>query len=549
MVIDALTSRLLVRRLARNAPPPLPAPLVRSAPFATLVVERDACPELYAAYERILSAAGATPAQRLSANGGERASEAAYTAAAPATLAGVRAALRWAAAEDEESARRLIVSPLSPVAPVDARALIVAAGTRSTIAETLAAQRALLDEEARENGFRFLAMLAALRVAYRAQGARASEVVATLCAEFTLTRADRRVVADAVAIAAALDAVDGLTKTVWDPGEFIAALDDEIRLERLSGTETALPPLRPAPVTPRALPARKGHFSASSLNSFAECRRKWFYRYLCAAVEDRGSAASMYGTAFHNALEGFHKRWPRIAEVEPQLLQRHLEGYVRAAFDRYRDGFDSNVEFELQRRRAVRTGRKYGEWLIARAKEAPFSVVGCEISTELTLDGFDFVGYIDRVDRDERTGGVTVVDYKTGTIATSANEYREKVRNFADFQLPFYYWARTEAGDRVTRLALIPLKEATADVLPIELEVVLVPQPANGRRVDRAITGTITIDELRTARAKMVELCAVISSGTLEAFPATNDPLACRYCVYRPSCRERPPLTEDRFGR
>src|SRR5579875_58299 len=152
-------------------------------------------------------------------------------------------------------------------------------------------------------------------------------------------------------------------------------------------------------------------------------------------------------------------------------------------------------------------------------------------------------------DRDDRTGERTVVDYKTGSIATSAAEYREKVLNFEDFQLPFYYWAQTAAGDRVTRLVLLPLKEATADVLPIELEVVPAATKANAGRMDRAISGTISIDELRTARAKMTELCAMISSGTLAHFRASNDPQACRYCSYRPACRERPAPNEDRFGR
>ncbi len=64
------------------------------------------------------------------------------------------------------------------------------------------------------------------------------------------------------------------------------------------------------------------------------------------------------------------------------------------------------------------------------------------------------------------------MDYKTGSIAMSAAEYREKVRRFRDFQLPFYYWARTAAGDRVTKLVLIPLRDALLDVRPIILDVV-----------------------------------------------------------------------------
>ena len=69
----------------------------------------------------------------------------------------------------------------------------------------------------------------------------------------------------------------------------------------------------PTPSTraPSGVTARQKHFSASSLNAYAECPRKWFYRYACAAIEDPGSSAAAYGTAFHLALEDFHGEFPR----------------------------------------------------------------------------------------------------------------------------------------------------------------------------------------------------------------------------------------------
>ena len=144
------------------------------------------------------------------------------------------------------------------------------------------------------------------------------------------------------------------------------------------------------------------------------------------------------------------------------------------------------------------------------------------------------------------TRAVTVVDYKTGSIAESAQEYRTKVARFLDFQLPFYYWARTAAGDRVSRLALVPLKDSARDVRPVELEVVPVAAP---RTYDDAATGTIGIDELERARAKMIELAALLADGPLERFAVTTDPGACVYCAYKAACRERPLPREDRFGR
>jgi RecB family exonuclease len=304
-----------------------------------------------------------------------------------------------------------------------------------------------------------------------------------------------------------------------------------------------------APLAPEESSGMRTHnprFSASQLNTYVECARKWYYRYLCAAVEDKGSSASFYGTAFHDALEHLHNEYPQPAESDAAEMDRKLQGYINAAFDRFSGKFDTPVELELQRRRARRTAHKYIEWLIAQARRTPFTVVGCELSAELQLEGFDFVGYIDRLDRDDRTGAVAVIDYKTGSIATSAAEYREKVRSFKDFQLPFYYWARTAAGDRVSRLALVPLKDALLDVRPISLEVV--PVPSEIAR-SSSTTGVIPIGELERARERMIELCRELTSGTLTAFPVSEDPAACTYCAYTTACRARPYPPEERFAR
>jgi RecB family exonuclease len=289
------------------------------------------------------------------------------------------------------------------------------------------------------------------------------------------------------------------------------------------------------PVEPEeavGVPRWQKHFSASALNAYTECARKWFYRYACAAVEDPGSSASAYGTAFHLALEDFHGDFPRPRGADRLAMRKRVRECVTWAFERNRDGFETRVEFELQVRRAQRTAQRYVDWLLVQELEAPFEVLGREVSAELDLDGRAFVGFIDRLDRDERTGNVGVVDYKTGSIATSAAEYCEKVRRFRDFQLPFYYWARTAAGDRVSRLVLIPLKDALLDVRPVVLEV--------GK--------TINLDDLERSREKMIELSTLLASGEIRRFETTKNASACTYCAYQTACANKPPAEAQRFG-
>jgi RecB family exonuclease len=286
------------------------------------------------------------------------------------------------------------------------------------------------------------------------------------------------------------------------------------------------------PEEPAGVPAWRSHFSASALNTYGECARKWFYKYSCAAVEDPGSSASAYGSAFHQALEDFHGEFPRPKRTDEASMRRRVRECITWAFERNRDGFETPVEFELQARRAQRTAQRYVDWLLAQEREAPFEVLGREVPAEIDLEGHAFVGYIDRLDRDERSGGIGVIDYKTGNIATSVAEYCDKVRRFRDFQLPFYYWARTAAGDRVTKLVLIPLKDALLDVRPIVLHV--------GKNIG--------IAELERSRARMVELSDRLASGSVRHFQPSEDPAPCEYCAYAVSCAKKPFPEARRFG-
>ena len=461
---------------------------------------------------------------------------------------GVAAVLRYAASESDADARAVISAPISGVDIDDAQALLTASAQRASLLDTIDAGIVGRTASARQAAAAFARGMRRAAAAYAAPDAGASTVLAAIGAAFTLEHDPT--VAALVRIARDFDRARTLGPH-WDAADLRAEFDAELAGARphVDRTFTVSPaPVRPAE-PPRPVGVRRLHFSASSLNAYAECARKWYFRYVCAAVEDPGSSASFYGTAFHAALEEFHLRYTRVDAADRAELGAYLDLCISTAFERYRARFDAPVEFELQRRRALRTGKRYVSWLVERARSAPFEVIGCEATIELELDGHAFVGYIDRLDRDDRSGNVTVIDYKTGSIATSAAQYRDDVAAFREFQLPFYYWARTAAGDRVTKLALIPLKDALLDIAPIELEITPFERPARGGRRDESTLGTISVPELERAREKMIEYARRLSSAALAAYPATDDPDACRYCAYSAGCRERPLVTQARFGR
>lgn len=455
-----------------------------------------------------------------------------------AAIAGVIALLRYADTQADADARRAVAAPQSGVRPDDARALLAAAGESANLLDVIA-RGAVADAN------RFAHALGTVTAAYKTPDASAQTVLAAIANAFPFEDGAARAALERVA--RDFDAARAFAEP-WEAGELIAEIEAELTAAPRRAPPVAqvapAPLVADEPAAPVAI--RKLSFSASSLNAYAECARKWWFRYACAAVEDRGSSASFYGIAFHAALEDFHGAHTRFDDATAaESLASFLDYCVVSAFDRRRTRFDAPVEFELQKRRARRTAKKYLTWLLERARRAPFEVIGCEAQADVELGGHRFVGYIDRLDRDDRSGTVTVVDYKTGSIATSADEYLAEVRAFREFQLPFYYWARTAEGDVVTRLALIPLKDALLDVAPVELEVVTTSRAPRSR----GATGEIAVGELERARERMIALASTIASGTLAAFPATDDPGACRYCAYARACRERPLALEERFGR
>jgi RecB family exonuclease len=458
-------------------------------------------------------------------------------------------AVRYAESLSDADARTLALAPWSGLSRGDASALIVAAGRRATLIETIGADRVPLDLARRSAAHGFVAALTELERAFRAQGATLGEVLDACAHAFALEQSGVRARATLDAMRAAARAFDARSEEVWNVTAAIRALSAVATSAPQPGERLALQPLpRREFEAGSDVKRRKTHYSASSLAAYAECERKWYYRYVCASVEDKGSSASMYGSAFHWALERFHQRYARADSAPPSTLADELDRWVQTAFERYRSGFDTAIELDLQTRRARRTARRYVEWFVARGSAHPFTVIGTETEARLQLDGYDFIGYIDRLDRDDATGALTVVDYKTGTISTTAADYRKKVADFVDFQLPFYYWAQTALGERVSRLSLIPLKDALLDVLPVELEVVPLSAPP-GRNGDYSVTGTIGIDELERARAKMIQLARHLAEEPIEAFAVARDPDACTWCAYRIACRNRPLQRDDRFGR
>lgn len=291
-------------------------------------------------------------------------------------------------------------------------------------------------------------------------------------------------------------------------------------------------------------------FSASRLNSYVKCPRRWFFEYLCACLDDRPSPQAVYGKVFHDALETLHAEVRIPSQWKPEDVHALLVASLDAAFGRAYGEFETQLEYETSRLRARRVADHYVRWLFAQAQAAPFEIVQIESREAVSIGGHGFVGYIDRVDRPLAGGPITIYDYKTGRIEEDPREYLRSVRSGDEAQLALYYAMREARGDEVGRIALVSLRDARDKtwVLALDIrrdagETSVVADDGLG-----AVRAACSPEDLRVSMAALTARCDLLTREGVEHFGAGADP-PCGYCAYERACRDRPADGERIFAR
>jgi hypothetical protein len=290
-------------------------------------------------------------------------------------------------------------------------------------------------------------------------------------------------------------------------------------------------------------------FSASRLNGYVKCPRRFFYEYLCETLEDPGSLHATYGRVVHDALEMLHREIRVPARHEPSYILDRLLRDLDAAFGAARSDFTSQLEYESSRWRARRMAEQYVRWLCAEAKRAPMEIAGVELLERRRLGEYDFIGYIDRVDRPEGGGPVTIYDYKTGRIDDDAKAYLAKVRSGDEAQLALYYAMRRAAGDDVKRIALVSVRDPRDEVWILALDVDSGdPSAASVDRDAGVARAVCSPADLEASLQALLRRCDLLAKEGVERFAPGEDP-PCGFCEYALACRDRPLHGERSFVR
>jgi len=328
----------------------------------------------------------------------------------------------------------------------------------------------------------------------------------------------------------------------------IEATEDQRIGEAAPDEEDALPWPAPEEATPLVAPPMA--FSASRLNGYVKCPRRWFFEYLCDAVQDEGSAAATYGKVLHEALEAFHRVVREPADWSGNSMLERLHSELDLAFERNREEFASRLEYEVSRRKARSVAAHYARWLRAEADGQPMRVEAVESLQRWSMGGHEFVGFIDRIDRPLAGGPITIYDYKTGRVAEDPQEYLEQIRRGEEAQLALYYAVRRLRGDRVGRLALVSLRDPRDRVWVLALDLAGEDSAAEVQRQARSgvLRSTFTDADIEASLAALTARADMLTQRGVAHFPAGVDP-PCAHCAYLRACRDRPDAAERVFVR
>ena len=267
------------------------------------------------------------------------------------------------------------------------------------------------------------------------------------------------------------------------------------------------------------------YLSASAVKTYLDCPVKFFYSKVEALKAEKELSESldpgMLGTVLH---ETMCELYPAGSVLDKQFLAALLKDKARI-----RPVVEKNIRvqlgsFEITGRNLVFADVvcSYVEAVLkADLKQVettgPIRILGVEQEEKMTIGGFRFIGYIDRLDS-LSPGTLRVVDYKTGRVEPADLHFDDKTAAVPQIGLQLYLYKR-----------LIEGKAGGAGISGA------IYQPAS--LMSGGPVAEHSLDEVFCARMES-ELGAVLEniSDLNQAWQRTEDRGKCSFCDFRAIC-------------
>ena len=172
---------------------------------------------------------------------------------------------------------------------------------------------------------------------------------------------------------------------------------------------------------------KAGHLSASALKNYLECQARFYYSSVKRLKDEAEVAESidsrLLGNVFHGVLQQIYgppgasvtlDGLKRTAKEKARLLER-IDELIRKELKSVEVSGRDLVTREVILKYVLDVLKADCDYM-ARENVSSMKILGLEKMVEGEIDGFRFVGFIDRLDS-VRDGVVRVVDYKTGKVS------------------------------------------------------------------------------------------------------------------------------------
>ncbi len=189
--------------------------------------------------------------------------------------------------------------------------------------------------------------------------------------------------------------------------------------------------------TPKAISLNDFTFSATSLKTYLECKRKFYLRYI-EKIPTLENTKLNLGKIFHNILCDAYTN--KAKDGIPAIKQYFDDSFNALSFNSLTDKLEAQVEYK----------KIQGFWKKEQERfEMGYQFFQAEFEFEFIYQDLKFKGKIDRIDRINE--GIVLLDYKF----TKSLKLLKNRENLDDFQLQIYRLALESLGYTVQSSALI----------------------------------------------------------------------------------------------
>lgn len=293
--------------------------------------------------------------------------------------------------------------------------------------------------------------------------------------------------------------------------------------------------------------------SPTALNSYLDCRLKFYYTYVAGLNEPETVSdeidAAIFGNLLHACLEYIYVQWMenpahhnlvKTADFEP--LKGLVEQSIIHAFNTLYNPGSKDFVFEGNNLLIRNILQKYINGILKiDSNYAPFTIISLENSKSYTTDILlnksnicvKLKGTIDRID--SKNGFVRIIDYKTGIVENkfkgieSLFDRTDLKRNKAVFQLLFYSFLFLENNPDVTT-NITPGLYALRSVFKSDFDFRIVKDEDKEK---------VFIEDIRPLLPDFRENLSILLEEIFDKnipFDQAEDVRTCLNCAYRSIC-------------